>query len=55
MVIPKIIHQTWSGLDGSLPKYLETLGKTWKYDYPDWKNELWNNDRMNKFVFFSRT
>ncbi|SFL63605.1 glycosyltransferase family 32 protein [Proteiniphilum acetatigenes] len=50
MVIPKIIHQTWSGLDGSLPKYLETLGKTWKYDYPDWKYELWDNDRMNKFV-----
>lgn len=39
MVIPKIIHQIWSGLDECLPNYFETLGKTWKYDYPDWKYE----------------
>lgn len=33
-----------------LPKHFETLGKTWRYYYPDWKYELLDNDRLNKFV-----
>lgn len=48
--IPHIIHQIWSGLDEPLPKRFEILGKTWKYDYPTWKYEFWDNERMNTFV-----
>lgn len=40
MEIPLIIHQIWSGIKEPLPQYFENLGKTWKYDYPDWKYEF---------------
>jgi len=48
--IPKIIHQIWSGIDEPLPSYFKALGETWKRDYPEWKYEFWNNDRMNQFI-----
>lgn len=48
--IPKIIHQIWSGIDEPLPTYFKVLGETWKRDYPEWKYELWDNDRMNQFI-----
>lgn len=47
---PRIIHQIWSGIDEPLPKRFESLGKTWKYDYPTWTYEFWDNKRMNAFV-----
>ncbi|NDV64199.1 glycosyltransferase family 32 protein [Bacteroides sp. 224] len=48
--IPLIIHQIWSGVEEPLPQYFEILSKTWKHDYPDWKYEFWDNERMNKFI-----
>jgi mannosyltransferase OCH1-like enzyme len=50
MEIPKIIHQIWSGLDGALPNHFSILGDTWKRDYPDWKYELWDNERIERFI-----
>ena len=50
MKITKIIHQIWSGIDGPLPEQFEILGQTWKRDYPDWKYELWDHDKMNQFI-----
>ncbi len=47
---PLIIHQIWSGIAEPLPKKFEILSKTWKYDYPDWRYEFWDNNRMNSFV-----
>lgn len=48
--IPKVIHQIWSGIKEPLPDGAKMLGETWKRDYPNWKYELWNNQRMNSFV-----
>ena len=48
--IPKIIHQIWSGIEEPLPEHFKELGETWKEHYPGWKYELWDNDRMNKFI-----
>ena len=48
--IPQIIHQIWSGIDEPLPTHFKMLGETWKYDYPDWKYEFWDNERMNGFI-----
>lgn len=48
--IPKIIHQIWSGTDEPLPVHFKELGETWKRDYPLWKYEFWDNDRMNQFI-----
>lgn len=50
MIIPKIIHQIWSGVDEPLPEVFEMLGNTWKEHYPEWQYEFWDNDRMNAFV-----
>lgn len=49
-LIPQIIHQVWSGIDEPLPKTAQTLGDTWKQDYPDWEYKIWNNQMMNDFV-----
>lgn len=49
-IIPKIIHQIWSGIDEPLPKPFEILGNTWKQNYPDWKYEFWDNKRINDFI-----
>jgi mannosyltransferase OCH1-like enzyme len=49
-MIPKIIHQIWSGIDGPLPNPLRKLGETWKACHPDWQYEFWDNDRMNRFI-----
>lgn len=48
--IPKIIHQVWSATYNPLPKVFETLGDTWKRDYPDWEYILWSESEMNAFV-----
>ncbi|WP_165045083.1 glycosyltransferase family 32 protein [Dysgonomonas sp. ZJ709] len=49
-IIPKIIHQIWSGISAPLPYHFNVLGDTWKRDYPDWKYEFWDNDKMNSFI-----
>ena len=49
-MIPKIIHQIWSGIDGPLPNIFRTFGESWKECHPDWKYEYWDNDRMNQFI-----
>lgn len=48
--IPKIIHQIWSATYRPLPKVFQTLGDTWKRDYPDWEYILWDEFAMNAFV-----
>lgn len=50
MKIPRIIHQIWSGIDEPLPSHFRELGETWKRDYPTWKYEFWDNDRMVSFI-----
>jgi len=47
-MVPKIIHQIWSG--EPLPRPFKILGDTWKRDYPDWQYEFWDNDRINNFI-----
>ena len=49
-MIPKIIHQIWSGIDGPLPAAAQLLGNTWKRDYPEWEYRVWDNQMMNDFV-----
>jgi len=49
-MIPRIIHQIWSGIEEPLPDFFRALGETWKEQYPEWKYEFWNNDRMNDFI-----
>lgn len=48
--VPKIIHQIWSGISEPLPERFRILGETWKRDYPDWKYEFWDNQRINEFI-----
>lgn len=48
--IPKIIHQIWSGVDEPLPNHFKELSETWKRDYPTWKYEFWDNERINSFI-----
>lgn len=48
--IPKVIHQIWSGINEPLPRPFKILGDTWKRDYPDWKYEFWDNDKMDSFI-----
>ncbi len=48
--IPKIIHQIWSDIDKPLPEFFITLGETWKEQYPEWKYEFWDDQRMTAFV-----
>ncbi len=49
--IPHIIHQIWSGIDGELPYFFKMLGNTWRYHHPNWEYRLWDNDKINKFIF----
>lgn len=49
--ISKIIHQIWSGIDDPLPAHFKELGETWKRDYPEWRYEFWDNERMNQFIW----
>lgn len=49
-MIPKIIHQIWSGVDEPLPEHFYILGETWKENHPTWRYELWDNAKMNQFV-----
>ncbi|WP_165042825.1 glycosyltransferase family 32 protein [Dysgonomonas sp. ZJ709] len=48
--IPQIIHQIWSGIDEPLPRPFKIIGDTWKRDYPTWKYEFWDNERINNFI-----
>ncbi len=50
MEIPKIIHQIWSDFFHPLPDCFKELSQTWKHDYPEWKYEFWDDNRMNQFV-----
>lgn len=49
-MIPKIIHQIWSGVDEPLPDHFARMATTWKYDYPDWEYVFWDAARMNAFI-----
>jgi mannosyltransferase OCH1-like enzyme len=49
-MIPKIIHQIWDDTYKSLPTYFSFLSKTWKEQYPTWKYELWNKERIKSFM-----
>jgi len=49
-MIPKIIHQIWSGKDGPLPEFMKVWGQTWIDFHPDWQYEFWDHDRMNSFI-----
>ena len=48
--IPKIIHQVWSEIHEPLPDYYLLLTETWKEQYPEWRYEFWNEERMNHYV-----
>ena len=48
-MIPKIIHQVWGG-EEQLPNAFGQLAETWKRDYPKYRYEYWDDDRMNHFV-----
>lgn len=50
MIIPKIIHQIWSGVEGPLPMFLKELSDTWKMYHKDWKYELWDNEKIYNFI-----
>lgn len=50
MNIPKIIHQIWSGIDEPLPSHFKAFGNTWQRDYSTWQYEVWDNNRMEKFI-----
>lgn len=49
-MIPKIIHQIWSGTKEPLPAFFHNLGETWKEFHPKWQYEFWDNNRMISFV-----
>ena len=50
MLIPKIIHQVWSGKYGPvLPKFAE-FAESWKKHHPDWDYVLWDEKAMNELV-----
>lgn len=49
-MIPKIIHQIWSGIDGPLPEHFRMLGETWKKTYPDWEYIQWDKGMMDAFM-----
>ena len=49
-MIPKIIHQIWEGRSEPLSELYTEFGKTWQEQYPDWKYEFWDGDRMDAFV-----
>lgn len=49
-MIPKIIHQIWSGIVDPLPPMLKEMAGTWKIFHPDWVYEFWDNARMEKFL-----
>jgi mannosyltransferase OCH1-like enzyme len=50
-MIPKIIHQIWEGRNEYLRNSYKLLGETWKEHHPDWKYELWEENRMNDFIY----
>ncbi|MDL2297300.1 hypothetical protein LJC68_06810 [Bacteroidales bacterium OttesenSCG-928-B11] len=50
MLIPKIIHQIWSGVEDPLPDMYSQFSETWRRDYPDWRYELWDHERIISFM-----
>lgn len=50
MLIPKIVHQVWEGRTSTIPKYLETLSRSWKELNPDYEYHLWGDDEMVTMV-----
>lgn len=47
IMIPKIFHQIWLGLD-PLPKEFEEYGKTWAKHHPGWTMKLWTEENLPK-------
>lgn len=50
IMIPKIIHQIWSGIDKPLNSVFRALGETWQEHHPEWQYEFWDDERMNSFI-----
>ena len=48
--VPKVIHQIWDDTFNPLPNQFAILSKTWRYHYPDWQYEFWDNRRINQFI-----
>ncbi|WP_165026708.1 glycosyltransferase family 32 protein [Dysgonomonas sp. ZJ279] len=48
--IPHIIHQIWSGDQIPLPNVFKKLSESWKSDYPTWKYEFWDTERIDNFI-----
>lgn len=47
-MIPKIIHQIWSG--SPMPSFLKEWSQSWIDHHPGWRYEFWDNNRMNSFI-----
>ena len=50
MLIPKIIHQVWSGKYEAIPPKFTEFAESWKKHHPDWKYVLWDEKAMNELV-----
>jgi UDP-N-acetylmuramoyl-tripeptide--D-alanyl-D-alanine ligase len=50
-MLPKIIHQIWEGRTEYLRDSYKLSGETWKEHHPDWTYELWEENRMDDFVY----
>ena len=50
-MIPKIIHQIWEGRTEYLRDSYKMFGETWKEHHPGWKYELWEESRMDDFIY----
>lgn len=50
MIIPKIIHQIWSGKHKPLSNDFLELAQTWKDLHCDWQYVFWNDQKMELFM-----
>ena len=46
--VPKIIHQTWKTDD--IPSHYKPLVESWKNKYPDYKYNLWSDQKLEEYV-----
>jgi len=49
-MIPKLIHQIWSGKYEPLPDIFRQLGETWKEQHPEWEYRLWSEQDILSFL-----
>jgi mannosyltransferase OCH1-like enzyme len=49
-LIPKIIHQIWSGKHDTLPSTFEKWSHSWKELHPDYTYTVWNEEDMLDFI-----